>query len=631
MTFEQLWEYLQQKYLGEAQRQQARDELRDYKQKEGESLQELASNVRVLSARGYPQLTPEQRDDYFDCSTFRDALVDEELRLQVALQRSKTLNEALNKARWIDWVLEDTRQRRERNRSLSGSEKKPENNIRDRTDSREGTNQLHTLMAQIAELKETVSGMQRRDTEQDEKICQLTVTVRNMQDESERSARENRELIGSLNRTRREVAALQKKTDEQNYKIMDARRESRELGSTISEGRRENLELRKLVDRSKASLEDLCAENRRLHSTVDSLQQEINAIRLLSRPASNVTQTPLPPMSSDGHTTLQLAAGELQRASDSACISPAPLLDELFDPPVEFRDVDASALATAGVPVQLKKKKTRKSRERRCSGSSAGEITSSDEEAKSADIRERTADATGGDISEHDRCENRPAVDHERAVVYTDSPPRSVPARSIAKKADRVTTDQCYLSSCGSTATNSCEPTSSSKSGVATDVQAWPRRSRRHKTLVFYNKRVYKGTTSYSSSSDVDTGSSDSEIGPNNQTSHCVTQIRLRGPMVRAKRQRDVIPLNGRGVHRSAGGCCGPGDCGSTDKTTFPRRHREERILLEKPTVLSECAADLGVKIPPAKGSDAKQECDAVISEHGWTTSGSPDLHVISC
>ena len=85
-TFEQLWQHLQQQYDGETQRQQARDELSTYRQGESQTLRELAYNIQTLSARGYPELTAKQRDDCFDRRAFLNALTDDALRLQVALQ-----------------------------------------------------------------------------------------------------------------------------------------------------------------------------------------------------------------------------------------------------------------------------------------------------------------------------------------------------------------------------------------------------------------------------------------------------------------------------------------------------------------------------------------------------------------
>jgi len=105
-TFAELSDYLVRTYDGEVQRQQACDELRCYRQRPDESLTGLAIGIRSRAQKGYPQLTEAERDTALGLPTFIHSINNRDLRFYLQLQKPSTLDEALAKARWIEWVLE---------------------------------------------------------------------------------------------------------------------------------------------------------------------------------------------------------------------------------------------------------------------------------------------------------------------------------------------------------------------------------------------------------------------------------------------------------------------------------------------------------------------------------------------
>jgi hypothetical protein len=101
----ELMKCLQERYAGKALRCQAREALKFYRQKEGQSLQQLMIDLVGLCDDGYPGVSFTAVDTYIKLPAFLDALLDEELRLQVVLQGPMTSAEALDKAMNIETAL----------------------------------------------------------------------------------------------------------------------------------------------------------------------------------------------------------------------------------------------------------------------------------------------------------------------------------------------------------------------------------------------------------------------------------------------------------------------------------------------------------------------------------------------
>ena len=105
LTFGNLLSKLRQRYGSEEQLERFRYELRARKQRQGESLQELANDIERLSALGYPDTPAESRDSLFNLATFLDAISDSELGFEVRKQDPKSLRDALNRAMKIEmWM-----------------------------------------------------------------------------------------------------------------------------------------------------------------------------------------------------------------------------------------------------------------------------------------------------------------------------------------------------------------------------------------------------------------------------------------------------------------------------------------------------------------------------------------------
>ncbi len=98
MTYSELCDLLRQNYGAEEQQERFRQELRGRRQKQGESLQELANAIQNLAIQAYPDETPKKREELFVLSAFLDAIGDPELKKLVRTQEHKTLRAALNGA-----------------------------------------------------------------------------------------------------------------------------------------------------------------------------------------------------------------------------------------------------------------------------------------------------------------------------------------------------------------------------------------------------------------------------------------------------------------------------------------------------------------------------------------------------
>jgi len=77
-----------------------------YRQKDGQSLQQLMIELDSSVCEGYADVPFEVTDKYFKLPAYLRAIVDEDLRLQVVLQCPETADEALLKAMYIETALE---------------------------------------------------------------------------------------------------------------------------------------------------------------------------------------------------------------------------------------------------------------------------------------------------------------------------------------------------------------------------------------------------------------------------------------------------------------------------------------------------------------------------------------------
>jgi hypothetical protein len=97
LTYEKLREKLKAPYGSEQQYAKHRQELRNRRQKKGESLESLAFDIERLVALGYPNTPTDERA----LETFLEAIEDGELRFFVQKEEPTTLTQALRLAQKI--------------------------------------------------------------------------------------------------------------------------------------------------------------------------------------------------------------------------------------------------------------------------------------------------------------------------------------------------------------------------------------------------------------------------------------------------------------------------------------------------------------------------------------------------
>ena len=78
--------------------EQARLELQSRRQRESETLQELAGDIQNLTVLCAPQFSYEQRERYLGLPAFLDALTDNRLRFELEKKQFSTIDDALHEA-----------------------------------------------------------------------------------------------------------------------------------------------------------------------------------------------------------------------------------------------------------------------------------------------------------------------------------------------------------------------------------------------------------------------------------------------------------------------------------------------------------------------------------------------------
>jgi hypothetical protein len=102
MTYAGVREQLQTRYGTGNSFDAYRETLQQFRQKSGTGFQECAHEIERLSALGYPDMPPSQRDGLLNLPAFLNALSDSDLSYEVRKQKPKTLREAIDEAIRLD-------------------------------------------------------------------------------------------------------------------------------------------------------------------------------------------------------------------------------------------------------------------------------------------------------------------------------------------------------------------------------------------------------------------------------------------------------------------------------------------------------------------------------------------------